>query len=57
MERIFFPMVTSKAEGTGLGLPIAQDIINRHGGLIACRSEPGHTIFSIYLPVENGHEQ
>jgi len=56
MERIFFPMVTNKPEGTGLGLPIAQDIINRHGGLIACTSEPGHTTFSVYLPVENGNE-
>jgi len=48
-------MVTAKPGGTGLGLSIAQDIIAKHGGLIECRSRPGHTVFSIYLPLENGH--
>ncbi|MCP5141096.1 MAG: nitrogen regulation protein NR(II) [Gammaproteobacteria bacterium] len=51
-DRIFFPMVTSRAEGTGLGLPIAQSLINRHQGLIECESQPGRTVFSIYLPME-----
>jgi two-component system nitrogen regulation sensor histidine kinase GlnL len=54
-EHIFYPMVTSKPGGTGLGLSIAQDIIAKHGGLIECHSRPGHTVFSIYLPLENGH--
>ncbi|HYA36950.1 MAG TPA: nitrogen regulation protein NR(II) [Candidatus Methylomirabilis sp.] len=54
-EYIFYPMVTGKAGGTGLGLSIAQDIIAKHGGLIECHSRPGHTVFSIYLPLENGH--
>jgi two-component system nitrogen regulation sensor histidine kinase GlnL len=54
-EHIFYPMVTGKAGGTGLGLSIAQDIVAKHGGLIECRSRPGHTVFSIYLPLENGH--
>ncbi|MDO8705470.1 MAG: nitrogen regulation protein NR(II) [Sulfuricaulis sp.] len=54
-EHIFYPMVTAKAGGTGLGLSIAQDIIAKHGGLIECRSRPGQTVFSIYLPLENGH--
>jgi two-component system nitrogen regulation sensor histidine kinase GlnL len=54
-EHIFYPMVTGKAGGTGLGLSIAQDIIAKHGGLIECRSHPGQTVFSIYLPLENGH--
>src|SRR3989344_87696 len=54
-EHIFYPMVTAKPGGTGLGLSIAQDIIAKHGGLIECRSRPGHTVFSIYLPLENGH--
>ncbi len=49
-DQIFYPMVTSRAEGTGLGLPIAQSLINRHDGLIECSSEPGETRFSIYLP-------
>jgi two-component system, NtrC family, nitrogen regulation sensor histidine kinase GlnL len=57
MNQIFYPMITGRAEGTGLGLSIAQSIINQHNGLIECSSNPGKTIFSIYLPVENynGH--
>ena len=50
---VFFPMVTGKAEGTGLGLSIAQSLINRHGGLIEFESRPGHTVFTIYLPLES----
>jgi len=55
-ERVFVPMVTGKTTGTGLGLPIAQDIINRHGGLITFNSEPGRTVFSVYLPVDSTHD-
>lgn len=50
-EKIFFPMVTGRADGTGLGLSIAQSIIQQHGGLIECRSKPGETVFSIFLPI------
>lgn len=52
LHAIFVPMVTGKPEGTGLGLSISQSIINRHGGLIECESEPGKTSFTIYLPME-----
>jgi len=55
LNQIFYPMVTARAEGTGLGLSIAQSLINQHNGLIECSSEPGHTVFSIFLPVEPGH--
>lgn len=55
MGQIFYPMITGRAEGTGLGLSIAQSLINQHSGLIECESEPGHTVFSIYLPLENDH--
>ena len=51
-QRIFFPMVTSRAEGTGVGLSIAQSLVNRHGGLIECTSKPGETCFTILLPIE-----
>ncbi|MEY6432723.1 nitrogen regulation protein NR(II) [Thioalkalicoccus limnaeus] len=51
-DRIFFPMVTGQPGGTGLGLPIAQELINQHGGLIECESRPGRTLFNIYLPLE-----
>ncbi len=51
LQQIFYPMITGRAEGTGLGLSIAQSLINQHSGLIECNSEPGHTVFSIYLPI------
>ncbi|MCY4043796.1 MAG: nitrogen regulation protein NR(II) [Cellvibrionales bacterium] len=49
-EKLFFPMVSGRAEGTGLGLSIAQSIVNRHRGLINFSSEPMKTVFSVYLP-------
>lgn len=62
MHQIFYPMITGRAEGTGLGLSIAQALINQHSGLIECNSEPGNTVFSIYLPIESkpvetGHDK
>ncbi|WP_162845984.1 nitrogen regulation protein NR(II) [Seongchinamella sediminis] len=56
LDSIFMPMVTGRAEGTGLGLTIAQSIITRHGGMVECSSEPGCTRFSIYLPLDLDHE-
>lgn len=53
-ERIFFPMVSGRAGGTGLGLPIAQELIHQHGGLIECESRPGCTQFFVYLPLVTG---
>ncbi|NKN32640.1 nitrogen regulation protein NR(II) [Marichromatium bheemlicum] len=54
-DKIFFPMVSGKQGGTGLGLPIAQELINQHGGLIECESRPGETVFFVYLPLESEH--
>lgn len=51
-ERIFFPMISGRSEGSGLGLTIAQTAINGHQGIIECDSEPGHTSFSLYLPIK-----
>jgi two-component system nitrogen regulation sensor histidine kinase GlnL len=56
IKQIFYPMITSRSEGTGLGLTIAQSLINLHGGLIECTSEPGETVFSILLPLEAAAE-
>lgn len=53
-ETIFYPMVSGRPDGTGLGLAIAQSIISQHQGLVECESQPGHTVFSISLPLEQG---
>ena len=50
-EQIFYPLITGRAEGTGLGLPIAQSLISQQGGLISFTSQPGRTVFSIYLTI------
>ncbi|MDM8545850.1 nitrogen regulation protein NR(II) [Candidatus Venteria ishoeyi] len=52
LEQIFYPMVTGRAEGTGLGLSIVQNLIHRNNGMIQCRSEPGETVFTVFLPIE-----
>lgn len=52
IERIFYPMVTTRPEGTGLGLPVAQGAIGRHRGLVECESQPGRTVFTILLPFD-----
>ncbi len=52
MDSVFYPMVSGRPEGSGLGLSIAQAILHRHQGLIECLSEPGHTEFSLYIPLE-----
>lgn len=51
-DKIFYPMVTGRDEGTGLGLPIAQNILTQHGGIIECKSQPGKTTFSLIIPLE-----
>jgi two-component system nitrogen regulation sensor histidine kinase GlnL len=56
-ETIFYPLVTARAGGTGLGLAVAQDIATRHGGIIEFDSRPGRTVFSLLLPMEESHEQ
>ena len=48
---IFYPLVTGRPDGTGLGLPVAQELISRHGGLIEFDSRPGITIFQVRVPV------
>lgn len=53
-ETMFVPMVSGYASNSGLGLAIAQQIVNRHKGLIVCESEPGDTKFFVYLPIEIG---
>jgi two-component system nitrogen regulation sensor histidine kinase GlnL len=50
-ENIFFPLVTSKADGSGIGLTIAQELVSGNGGLLEYDSRPGQTVFRINLPV------
>lgn len=56
-ERIFYPLVTGRAGGSGLGLSLAQNFVQQHGGVIECESEtesanqPGRTDFKILLPL------
>lgn len=50
-ETIFYPLVTGRDTGTGLGLTIAQDLVSRNGGLIEFDSRPGSTLFQMHLPV------
>jgi len=52
IDKIFVPMVSGYAQSSGLGLAIAQSVINQHKGLIDCSSERGETRFAIYLPLE-----
>lgn len=49
---LFAPLVSRKPQGSGLGLSIAQELVSRNGGLIEYQSQPGHTVFSVILPVE-----
>jgi len=50
-DSIFYPLVTSRPDGTGLGLPVAQELISRHGGLIEFESRPGRTVFFVRIPL------
>jgi two-component system nitrogen regulation sensor histidine kinase GlnL len=50
-ETLFYPMVSGRAEGSGLGLSIAQSILHQHQGLIECDSRPGRTEFRLLIPL------
>jgi len=53
IEEIFFPLVSGKDSGTGLGLPLSQNFITLHNGIIDVNSRPGETEFKILLPIQN----
>ncbi len=50
-ERIFFPLVTGREGGSGLGLTLAQTFVQQHHGTVECESEPGKTVFKILIPL------
>jgi two-component system nitrogen regulation sensor histidine kinase GlnL len=49
-EQVFLPLVSGRAEGTGLGLALAQQVAREHRGSLSYRSRPGHTVFTLLLP-------
>jgi two-component system nitrogen regulation sensor histidine kinase GlnL len=49
-DRIFFPLVSGREGGSGLGLTLAQTFVQQHQGFIACESQPGRTDFHIQIP-------
>jgi two-component system nitrogen regulation sensor histidine kinase GlnL len=50
-DRIFYPLVSGRDGGSGLGLTLAQTFVQQHLGTIECDSEPGRTIFKIVIPL------
>jgi two-component system nitrogen regulation sensor histidine kinase GlnL len=56
IKTLFLPLVTGRANGSGLGLAVAQDLATRHGGIIEFTSQPTRTVFSLLLPLEGSVE-
>lgn len=51
-DKIFYPLVSGRADGHGLGLTLAQDFVSQHHGTIEFDSEPGRTCFTVMLPLQ-----
>lgn len=51
-DKIFYPLVSGRADGHGLGLTLAQDFVSQHHGSIEFESEPGRTCFTVMLPLK-----
>ena len=51
-DSIFFPLVSGRDDGSGLGLTLAQTFVSQHHGSIELESEPGRTCFTVLLPVD-----
>ncbi len=52
-DQLFEPFVSSKSNGTGLGLALVAKLVAAHGGLVDFESEPGRTVFRVLLPVQS----
>jgi len=50
-DRIFFPLVSGREGGSGLGLTLARTFVQQHQGTVECESEPGKTVFKILIPL------
>lgn len=55
-DTLFEPLVSGRADGSGLGLALAREMAREHGGELRFVSRPGETVFSLYLPLERPHE-
>ena len=53
VDSLFYPLVSGRDGGAGLGLSIAQSLVYEHGGIVECMSRPGDTTFSILLPMDS----
>jgi len=56
-DKIFYPLVSGRPEGHGLGLTLAQDFVSQHQGSIEFESEPGRTCFTVMLPLPYSGKQ
>jgi two-component system nitrogen regulation sensor histidine kinase GlnL len=55
-DTLFQPLVSGRADGSGLGLALSREIAHEHGGELRYVSRPGETVFSLYLPLEKAHD-
>ena len=52
-QTLFYPLVTGRRDGTGLGLSVAQHLASRHDGILEYETRPGRTVFTLLLPLED----
>lgn len=55
-DTLFEPLVSGRVDGTGLGLALSREIAHAHRGELRCSSRAGHTVLSLYLPLEHTHD-
>ena len=56
-DRLFLPLVSGRPDGTGLGLALSQQVVREHRGSLTYRSRPGHTVFTLLMPLHNQDEE